>query len=230
MAVMQKRTVKDVALLSNGSYDTGKGQAFDDYLWDTSFIPATRRQVQFFKTNIGSQYGAVAGDQKTEIETSMDDSGKLPAGQSFLINAITTSLISNTVVDSGGTVSNTAEAIVNAWRLLQTHAVWELKFTNVEYSWRDTGRIFLPSVFEMPFRADAVNNVALGQVGQFFHYNWIKVSTKVPVSELVAFSVNVNFNSGVATIQTKIDDALIYLDAQKVEFGCQLKGLLLRKV
>ena len=64
---MQKKTVKDVALLSNGSYDTGKGQAFDDYLWDTNFIPSGRRVTQFFKVNSGAQYGTVAGDQKLRL-------------------------------------------------------------------------------------------------------------------------------------------------------------------
>jgi len=226
----QKNTVKDVALLSNGTYDTKKGQAFDDYLWDTNFVPSTRKLTQFFKTNIGSQYGAVAGDQKTDIETSMDDSGKLPAGQSFLINALTVSLLSNAAVGTDGTLGQTSLAIVEAYRLIMTHSVWELKFTNTEYSWRDTGSIFLPSVFENVTVADAVNNVSQSTVGQFNHYNWIKVSTKVPVSEQVNFSVNAIVNSGVATIQTKIDNALTYLYAQKVEWRVQLKGLLLRKI
>jgi hypothetical protein len=228
MSVMQKRTIKQIALLSNGSYDTGKGQAFDDYLWDTNFVPATAKKVQFFKTNIGAQYGSVAGDQKTDIETSMDDTGKLPAGQSFLINALTTSLISNTVVSSAGVVGTTAFNIVNAWRLIMTHSVWEIKFTNTEYSWRDTGSIFLPSVFETA----TTPTPALTQqaIGNYSHYNWIKVSTKVPISELVSFSVNCIFNAGADTILTKIKDALIYLDAQKVEYRTQLKGLLLRKV
>lgn len=232
MTVMQKRTIKDVALLSNGSYDTGKGQAFDDYLWDTNFIPAMRRQTQFFKTNIGAQYGAVAGDAKTEIETSMDDSGKLPAGQSFLINAITVSLISNSTVAALGTLTETQLAIVNAWRLLMTHSVWEIKFSNVEYSWRDSGSIFLPAVFET-FHDNVQSTdlgVAIAGVGDYNHYNWIKVSTKVPVSELVTFSVNATVNSGVATIQAKLDTALTYIESQKCEWRVQLKGLLLRKV
>jgi hypothetical protein len=228
MTVMQKRTVKDVALLSNGSYDTGKGQAFDDYLWDTNYMPASRKTVQFFKTNIGSQYGATTGDEKTDVETSMDDAGKLPAGQSFLINAITSSLISNASVSTAGAVATTAFAIVNAYRLAMTHSVWEIKFSNTEYSWRDSGSIFLPSVFELA----TTPTPALTQqaVGNFAHYNWIKVSTKVPVSELVSFSVNCKFGSGAVANQTLVDNALEYMDAQAVEFRCQLKGLLLRKV
>lgn len=231
MAVMQKQTVKNVALLSNGSYDTGKGQAFDDYLWDTNFIPSTRKLTQFFKTNIGSQYGAVAGDEKTDIETSMDDSGKLPAGQSFLINALTVSLISNDVVSTAGTVAGEALSIVNAYRLIMTHSVWEIKFSNVEYSWRDTGSIFLPSIFEMASQESATDiGISNTQVGNFNHMNWIKVATKVPISELVSFSINASINSGVATIQTKLDNALEYLESQKCEWRVQLKGMLLRKV
>jgi hypothetical protein len=230
--IIQKQTVKDVGLLSNGSYDTGKGQAFDDYLWDTNFIPSSRKLTQFFKTNNGSQYGAVAGDSKTEIETSMEDTGKLPAGQSFLINAITASLISNTTVGTDGTIGTSALAIVNAWRLIMCHSLWEIKFTNTEYSWRDSGSIFLPSVFEQPSLSvvSTATGVSNTQVGNFFHYNWIKVSTKVPVSELVSFAINVKIDSGVATIQTKLDNALTYLSGQKVEWRCQLKGMLLRKV
>ena len=33
--VIQKSTAKKLAYLSNGTYNSGKGQAFDDYLWDT---------------------------------------------------------------------------------------------------------------------------------------------------------------------------------------------------
>lgn len=232
MSVIQRKTVKDVALLSNGSYDTGKGQAFDDYLWDTNFIPPSRRTTQFFKTNSGSQYGIVSGDIKTDVETSMEDTGKLPAGQSFLINAITASLISNvTVASDTGAVGATALSIVNAWRLLMTHSVWEIKFSNTEYSWRDSGSIFLPSVFEMASEQSTTDlGISNTQIGNYSHYNWIKVSTKVPVSELVSFAVNVTINSGVASIQTKLDNALFFLNGEYCEWRTQLKGLLLRKV
>lgn len=228
MAVIQRGTVKDVALLSNGTYDTGKGQAFDDYLWDTNFIPATSRLVQFFRTNIGAQYGVVAADAKTEIETSMDDSGKLPAGQGFLINALTVSLLTNAEVTTDGTVTEKGNSVLNAYKLLMHHTVWEIKFTNTEYSWRDSGSIFLPSIMETP--TVATPNLAMAATSCFEHYNWIKVATKVPISELVNFSINCTMGSGVATIQTKIDNALVWLESQKVEWRVQLKGMLLRKV
>jgi hypothetical protein len=231
MPVMTKQTAKNLAQMSNGTYDTGKGQAFDDYLWDTLLVPSAPREMQFFKTGIGSAYGTVAGDAKTSIETSMDDNGKLPSGQSFLINAITVSLVSNVVVASDtGAVGATALSIVNAYRIIMTHSTWELKFTNTEYSWRDSGSIFLPSIFEQGSSSDATNNLSNVQIGQFFHYNWIKVSTKVPISELVSFSVQANFNSGSAAIKTKVNNAFLYLQSQGVELRTQLKGMLLRQV
>lgn len=232
MSVMQKSTAKNVALLSNHTYDTGKGQAFDDYLWDTNFMPIdSSKRIQFFKTNGGSQYGAVAGDAKTEIETSMEDTGKLPAGQSFLINAITCSLISNAAVATTGVVEASALSIVNAYRLVMTHSVWEIKFSNTEYSWRDSGSIFLPSVFEMGTQQSTTDlGISNTQIGNFAHYNWIKVSTRVPVSEQVNFSINVIIGAGAATVQTKVDNALEFLSDNKVEWRCQLKGMLIRKV
>jgi hypothetical protein len=190
------------------------------------------KTISFFKTPVGAAYGAVAGDQKTEIETSMDDTGKLPAGQSFLINAITISLISNSAIGTDGALTATQNQIINAFRMAITHSVWELKFTNIEYSWRDTGSIFLPSVFEASGAEHITPTLAAtqSQVGQFMHYNWIKVATKVPVSELVSFSVNCTFNAGTATNLTKLNNALYYLESQKVEIRTQLKGLLIRKV
>jgi hypothetical protein len=229
MNVMQQNTAKDVALLSNGSYDTGKGQAFDDYLWDTNLFPATVKQLQFFKTPIGSAYGGVSGDTKTETETSMTDTGKLPAGQSFLINGITISLIQNPVFNpTSGYVSGISNAIINAFNFVIKHSVWELKFTNTEYSWRDTGAIFMPMV------NDAVDSItptlASSNAGQYNHYNWVKVATKVPVSEQVNFSVNVWFDAGITTVRTQLGNALAYLAQEKAEIRTQLKGLLVRKV
>ena len=157
----------------------------------------------------------------------MEDTGKLPAGQSFLINAITASLISNTTVATDGVVGDTALAIVNAWRLLMTHSVWEIKFSNTEYSWRDSGSIFLPSVFEQATEQSRTDlGISNTQIGQYAHYNWIKVSTKVPISELVSFAVNVKIDSGVASIQGILDDALTCLSDEKTEWRCQLKGLI----
>ncbi len=231
MAVLQKSTAQDLAVMSNGTYNTGKGQAFDDYLWDTLLFPSSAREIQFFKTNTGSQYGAVAGDQKTEIETSMDDTGKLPAGQSFLISGITISLIANTAINSSSGVATTEgqvqASLLNAFKNVINHSVWEIKFSNTEYSWRDSGSIFLPSVFEPAFFSGASSQ---GGIGNFSHFNWIKVSTKVPVSEQVNFSVRCTFNSGKASLLTNLNNSLTLHSSANVEMRCQLKGMLLRKV
>lgn len=229
MTVYQKNTAQDLALLSNGTYGSGKGQAFDDYLWDTALVPSAPRQVQFFKVPIGGSYGSTAGDSKTEIETSMEDTGKLPAGQSFLITGITTSLVSYNPVSSGGIVTGLVDGIVSAYKLLMGSSVWELKFSNVEYSWRDSGSIFLPSVFEVG-GSSAASAPASQQVGNFLHYNWVKVSTKVPVSELVSFSVNARFDAGNAAQNTALLDAFTFLNSVDCAIRVQLKGMLTRKV
>jgi len=224
--VMGKKTAQNLALLSNGTYNSGKGQAFDDYIWDTMLVPTQPRQMQFFKANISSSYG---GGSKTEVETSMEDTGKLPAGQSFLISAITISLISNLAVTSLGTVSDDMEEIVNAYRQIMTKSVWELKFTNTEYSWRASGSLFLPSVFEVAKINAASGTTNSTTVGQFNHYNWIKVGTKIPVSELVSFAVNARFGSGeTTTLEDQVEDAFTFLNSKNVELRVQLKGMLTR--
>lgn len=221
--VMGKNTAQNLALLSNGTYNSGKGQAFDDYLWDTMLIPAAPRQMQFFKANISSNFG---NGQKGEVETSMEDTGKLPAGQSFLISGITVSLVSNLGMTSNGTITDNVEQIVNGYRRLMTQSIWELKFTNVEYSWRASGSIFLPSVFEIS--SGATTRRAASRVGEFNHYNWIRVSTKIAVSELVNFAVNARFDSGDTTIKAQLDDAFTYLTTYKVGLRVQLKGMITR--
>ena len=239
--VIQKSTAKKLAYLSNGTYNSGKGQAFDDYLWDTiSFSNLNTgnytvpQQFRFFRQPLQSQYGGSATGSKTLSETSMEDPGKLPAGQSFLITAISFSLVGNLQVfpdGSFGIGSINGNAVLAAvWATLVKNSVVELKFSNTEYSWRAPGSAFLPMVYE-PGANDATNVPGPLSLGEHDHLNWLRINTNIPVSELVSFSVNWNIQSGDPNVQTILNDALFLLnDNEHAGMRCMLRGMLTRAI
>lgn len=220
MNVITKSTARDMAQMSAGSYSTGKGQIFEDFLWDTEAVPATfsNNLMQFFKRGIGSTF--VAGT-KTLVETCMDDNGKLPAGQSFLIKAIELHLVDQSAVTYAGVVDENASSIAGAWKLLLQNSVWEIKFSNNEYAWRSNGCLFMPSIMLQ-------DNTAGSRLGDFNHYSWMKIGTEITVSEQVSFSLNATFQSGDPTLLARLNAAATWLNTNKVCIRPQLKGTLTR--
>ena len=230
--VIQKSTAKKLAYLSNGTYNSGKGQAFDDYLWDTLLITGTTQpqNFRFFRQPLQAAYG---GGTKTLTETSMEDPGKLPAGQSFLITAIAFSFVSQNPIQSSGipdltNFQGTASAAA-AFANLFKNSLVELKFSNTEYSWRSPGSVFLPTVYE-PGANDGTNVPGPLGLGEHKHLNWIKINTNIPVSELVSFSVNWNVQTGDDTASDVVTDALQYLETNRSAVRCMLKGMLTRAI
>lgn len=234
MSVMTKQTARQLALLSNGSYQTGKGNAQNDYIWDRMLCPATipNQGLVFFRTPLNAQYGAVAGDQKSTVETSMEDNGKLSNGQNFLANAVGINLCSTNGQLNTGVYTSQVDRIIHAWKVIMQHSYWVFKFTNVEYSWRAPSTLFIPSVFEQGGTGLAVST-PVTRVGDFNHHNWVNMPTKVPITQQVNFTMTLYMGSGVATMNTQVINALTFLSSVAnvgVEIAVTFRGLLTRAV
>lgn len=248
MTVMQTTTAKDLALLSNGSYSTGKGQAQNDYIWDRILMPSapSSQGLSFFRTPRSGAYGTTAGDQKTEIETSMEDTGKLPAGQNFLCNAIAIHLITTNAFQADGVYVAHTDQILQAWKIYMQHTNFTFKFTNVEYSWRTPGLTFLPAVWENGFSAAGATGQQIVRNGDFQHLSWINMPTRVPITEQVNFTLTAFTTSGSNTSATTsilplVENAMEFLSnsnqgevspttAVQCEIQASIRGLLTRAI
>jgi len=231
---MQVSTARQLRLLSNGSYSTGKGSAQNDYLWDRNVLPATIQPqgIPFFRVPRSGAYGTTAGDSKTEIETSMEDNGKLPAGQNFLTNSLQVSLITSNGQSLDGTYTKGIEQILHAWTTFMQHTNFSLKFTNTEYSWRTPGTSFLPSIFQNGESAALAATGAIVRMGDFYHLNWLNMPTKVPITEQVNFTMTAFTSSGAAAILTAVTNAMVFLNGttRRCEVQTTLRGMLTRAV
>jgi hypothetical protein len=231
---MEVSTARQLRLLSNGSYSTGKGNAQNDYLWDRIVLPATpaAQGTPFFRIPRSGQYGATAGDNKTEVETSMEDNGKLPAGQNFLSNAIQVSLITGNGQATDGTYTVGIDYILHAWAVYMTHTIFTFKFTNTEYSWRTPGTSFIPSVWQNGESGPMAATGGMVRMGDFSHLNWLNMPTKVPITEQVNFTLTAFTTSGAAAILTLVGNAMQFLNGsgRRCEVQTTLRGMLTRAI
>jgi hypothetical protein len=231
---MSVATARQLRLLGNGSYATGKGNAQNDYIWDRFVMPAiTQPQgIPLFRIPRSGQYGVTAGDQKTEIETSMEDNGKLAAGQNFLTNAICPFLVTPNGQTNAGAYTQSVDGNLHAWKVFQQHTNWTFKFTNTEYSWRAPGLIFLPAVFENGFSAAALATQEMVRVGDYYHLSWMNMPTKVPITEQVNFTLTAFTTSGSAAILALVQNAMAFLNGSTIrtEVAVVMRGMLTRAV
>lgn len=230
---VQQSTARDVALMRNGAYQTGKANVQSDYIWDRNAITGTtvpNTGYVFFRTPRSQPYGVTAGDTKTLVETSMEDNGKLPQGQNFLVNAIAIHMISRLVTATSGAYTEQVDRVLQCYKTILQHSVVEIKFSNIEYSWRANGALFVPTIFE-PGNATPVAATAQPMaVGEFNHHGWINVPSRIAVSEQANFNVTITVTSGIAATATILNNCIQYLASVAAEMQVMLRGTLSRAV
>jgi hypothetical protein len=207
--------------MSRGSYgnsgDVQDHTLFDQLLFQATTVAASRT---FFTTPIGGAYGAGV---KTFIETNMQDPGKLPNSQSFLIKQISVAFIPMFVqadVDGASILSS----VIN---ILQA-SLFEVKIAGREFDSQKPGAEFIPGFFAAMRTTivDATDEAM--RVGDVIQSGWIKYETPIPLGELVSFNVTQRTGSAVAALVTILDTASNLLAAQNAALQVRLRGTLTR--
>lgn len=215
--------MRDLELIKQGSYSQVSGDVLKHVLYDTLLFTATtaRATTTFFSQQIGQAYGAAGVKGKTE--TNLQDSGKLPAGQGFLIKGISFALRANMV----GTELDTTEIFSDFVTLMQ-NSTFEIRIAGREFDFQFPGTKFLPPVYlgarativdatDRPFRA-----------GELMGNGHIKLETPIIIGELVSFNVTQITGNAVAAVQTLINAASDGLATQNAELQIRLDGTLVR--
>ena len=107
--MLTKQAVEYIKLGSGGSYSLSR-DAIKHRLWDTRQFGQTASDTVFFQTPNGATWRN--NSNKSTNETNIFDSGKLPNGQTFLINRMSVGLIVPTEVGDTNT-SELARAFNN---------------------------------------------------------------------------------------------------------------------
>lgn len=232
MRVIPKQAVNDMAQMAGGTYGKG-GDVLDHYLWDTEgFVTTTARpETRFFNKGIGGSYGYTAGASKTLTETNMVDTGKLAAGQSFLVKAISIGFNANLETVQNTAANQQAADILTAWQTMLRGSTFEFRFANQDFAWQAPGDIFLPSISVNSassfLNTQATAQVAAVQGGMFQHMNWIAMKTPLVIGELVSFSLTMKTGTG-DLAASQVGDATTQLTTSKCLMKIMLKGTLTR--
>lgn len=214
--VITKSAMEDLQLGKNGSY-SNEGNVLQHTLYDTLAFQATtmRPQTIFFNT------GQTA--TRTLTETNLQEAGKLPNGQTFLIKGMSLALIAGFV--GADTDVNT---ILSAYYNIIQNSTFEIKIAGREWDLQKPGTSFLPPVVNASLNSAA--NGAFPQ-GQFITTGACKLNaTPIPIGQLVSFQVFQKSGSGTGAITAILNTASDVLATQNAQLQVRLEGVLTRAI
>lgn len=214
--VITRSAAESLTLGKNGSY-SNEGNVLQHTLWD--MLPFQNTTLAATNTFFVAPISAT----KTIIETNLQDAGKLPNGQTFLIKEIGLALIAG-VVGADTDVNTVLAAYFN---IIQ-NSVFEIKIAGREYDYQAPGANFLNSV-QVAGLNSAINGA--DTVGYFLATGWQKLSaTPIVVGQLVTFSVIQRSGSNIAAVATILDTASDVLNTQNARLEVRLRGILTRAI
>lgn len=220
-----------IRLGRGGSYSNAR-DAIKHQIWDTRYFDATPSDNTFFAQPIGAQWRV---GSKTKNETNLQDSGKLPNGQTFLITRMGIALIS--AYDVGTTCSQSAAPVANAALVAQAYinimqsSIFEIRIAGREYDFQVHGRQFLPGLCINGYNAATAGSVA--RIGDTIVNGWIKLDpSPIFLDELVSFNVAhlvQNADTTYINVSGKpLYNSFLWLNTFKCTLQLTLEGLLTR--
>jgi hypothetical protein len=228
--IITRGAADDLALGANGSY-SNEGNALQHTLYDTArfsntTMPAT---TNFFTQPIGAAYGA--GGVKTLIETNLQDPGKLPNGQTFLIKEMSIVLKLNMPTTAVQFVAGEArgiENLLNGYYTMQENSTWEIKIAGREFDFQLPGSEFIPCIHAVGASSSSTRS-AVRLCGDVLTSGWVKLrSTPIPIGQLVTFQVR--HLCGSVNSQAILNAATTMMFAQAAEYQVRLRGMLTRSI
>lgn len=219
--VVTSGVMRDLELIKQGSYSQVSGDVLKHVLYDTQrFASSVRATTTFFSQQIGQAYG---DGVKSKTETNLQDSGKLPAGQGFLIKGISYAFRANML----GTELDTNEIFSDFVSLMQ-NSIFEIRIAGREFDFQFPGTKFFPPVY-LGARATIVTATdRVFRAGDYMASGNLKLETPIIIGEMVSFNVTQITGNADASVQTIINNASGRLATQEAELQIRLDGTLVR--
>lgn len=216
---------------ADGSYGQSK-DALHHSIWDTRFFGTVPSDSTFFTQPIGSQWvvpNGVAGS-KTKNETNLTDTGKLPQGQTFMIQKLGVALISSYDVLTAGATSGWADPvlIVQAFTNILQASVFDIIIAGKAFDAEVHGRQFVPALCLNGHVVSARGNSTRN--GDTLASGWVKLDpTPIMLASLVSFSVTMSTQNGNGgTYANAVTNSYAYLSATQVTMMVTMEGFLTR--
>jgi hypothetical protein len=216
--MLTKQAVEYIKLGSGGSYSLSR-DAIKHRLWDTRQFGTTASDTVFFQQPNGAPWRV--GNKSTN-ETNIFDSGKLPNGQTFLVNRMSVGLIVP-IATTLTTAPDLARAFIN---LLQS-SYFEIIIQGRAFDYQIHGSELLPRPMSLSSDTAATVNSAL--VGNMLASGWSKLDpAPIFIDTLVSFSVNHRLGNPDTRVKTLLDADAALLDGVYASMICTLEGFLTR--
>lgn len=216
--MLTKQAVEYIKLGSGGSYSLSR-DAIKHRIWDTRQFGATASDTTFFQQPNGATWRN--GGNKSTNETNLFDSGKLPNGQTFLVNRFSVGLIVPVAADA----TNVAE-LGRAFNNLLQSSVFEIIIQGRAFDFQIHGSELLPRPISL-YGQLATN--AEVRIGDMLASGWAKLDpAPIFVDTLVSFQVNHRLNNPDPNVKTLLDEDATLLDGVYGSMICTLEGFLTR--
>jgi len=220
--MLTKQAVEYIKLGSGGSYSLSR-DAIKHRLWDTRQFGTTASDTVFFQTPNGATWRN--NSNKSTNETNIFDSGKLPNGQTFLVNRMSVGLI--VPIAAAGTA---AVQLARAFNNLLQSSYFEIIIQGRAFDYQIHGSELLPrpiSIYGEQENATNANDMV--RVGDMLASGWTKLDpAPIFIDTLVSFSVNHRLGNPDARVKTLLDADASLLDGVYSSMICTLEGFLTR--
>lgn len=207
---------QDIMLGKDGTYDPNARDVLKQHIWDSRYFATTISDHTYFTQPISSPWRV---GLKSENETNLVDSGKLPAGQTFLakkmhVRCITFAALTETV----------PEDLIQAFYNILHSSYFNIKIASREFETQIHGTQFTPSIAISGSIATAHvrcgDTIASGTVNL--------EPTPIFIGSLISFSVKQVLNNPDTGVVTILNACATALNTAKSVMQVILEGTLTR--
>lgn len=196
--------------LQQGSYSGKAGDLLSHTLFDTIPFAQIGQTNRFFSSPVGaSTVSAGAATTKDNTWTNMLDSGKLPAGQKFLIKSVRPELV---LVGPAATVQ--AIGVYQAFLRVMQATTFRIVLPGRDFDWESPASVFLApaplAIKEATGNTDTVNHL-------YFGAPKIGLETPIAIGDVDGAPVTFSFQAIVATADANVQAALTILGTTATE-------------
>lgn len=216
--MLTKQAVEYIKLGSGGSYSLSR-DAIKHRLWDTRQFGTTASDHVFFQQPNGAPWRV--GNKSTN-ETNIFDSGKLPNGQTFLVNRMSVGLVCPVE-----TTTTTSADLARAFNNILQSSYFEIIIQGRAFDYQIHGSEFLPR--PMSLISDTAATVNTTRIGDMLSSGWSKLDpAPIFIDTLVSFQVTHRLGNPDTRVKAILDADAALLDAVYASMICTLEGFLTR--
>ncbi len=215
--MLTKGALENIKLGQGGSYSLSR-DAISHRIWDSRPLGTTISDFTYFAQPVGAPWAYA--NNKTTNETNVYDSGKLPNGQTFLVNkfAVACRFLSAATPDAA-----TASAMT-AFSSIIENSVFEITLQGRAFDFQLHGRQLLATPLAATY-ALASN----GRLGDMITSGWVRLDpTPIFLDQLVSFAVKQTVQNPVPALTTILNASSTFLSGYYANMMVILDGFLTR--